>query len=111
MSLFAVHQSFLTAEQQAAACHAKGHARVLAVAGAGKTRMLIARIAWLLDEGAAAKRIRVLTYNREAADDFRHRLQSAIGASAVTVQTFHALGWKLLQRLMAQGKAPAWRLA
>lgn len=109
--LFAVHQSLLTPEQQAAACHAKGHARVLAVAGAGKTRMLIARIAWLLDEGAAAKRIRVLTYNREAADDFRHRLQSAIGASAVTVQTFHALGWKLLQRLMAQGKAPAWRLA
>ena len=111
MSFFAVHQSLLTPEQQAAACHAQGHARVLAVAGAGKTRMLIARIAWLLDQGAAAKRIRVLTYNREAADDFRHRLQSAIGASAVTVQTFHALGWKLLQRLMAQGKAPAWGLA
>ncbi len=111
MSLFAVHQSLLTAEQQAAACHAQGHARVLAVAGAGKTRMLIARIAWLLDQGATAKRIRVLTYNREAADDFRHRLQASIGASAVTVQTFHALGWKLLQRLMAQGKAPSWRLA
>lgn len=111
VSLFADHQSLLTPEQLAAACHAQGHARVLAVAGAGKTRMLIARIAWLLDQGAEAKRIRVLTYNREAADDFRYRLQSAIGANAVTVQTFHALGWKLLQRLMAQGKAPAWRLA
>lgn len=111
VSLFADHQSLLTPEQLAAACHAQGHARVLAVAGAGKTRMLIARIAWLLDQGAEAKRIRVLTYNREAADDFRHRLQSAIGANAVTVQTFHALGWKLLQRLMVQGKAPTWRLA
>ena len=111
MSLFALHQSQLTAEQLAAACHDQGHARVLAVAGAGKTRMLIARIAWLLDQGAEAKRIRVLTYNREAAEDFRHRLKAAIGVSAVTVQTFHALGWKLLQRLMAQGKAPTWRLA
>jgi len=111
VSFFTPHHTQLTTEQLAAACHAQGHARVLAVAGAGKTRMLIARIAWLLDQGAEAKRIRVLTYNREAADDFRHRLQLAIGSNGVTVQTFHALGWKLLQRLMAQGKAPAWRLA
>lgn len=95
----------------AAACHVRGHARVLAVAGAGKTRMLIARIAWLLDQGAEAKRVRVLTYNREAAEDFRRRLQASVGLTQVQVQTFHALGWRLLQRLMAQGVLPNWSLA
>lgn len=110
-AFFTPHAEVLTAEQKAAACHAHGHARVLAVAGAGKTRMLIARIAWLLDQGAEAKRIRVLTYNREAAEDFRQRLSSAIGANAVNVQTFHALGWRLLQSLMARGALPNWPLA
>ena len=101
----------LTPQQYAAACHEQGHARVLAVAGAGKSSMLIARIAWLLREGVSAKRIRVLTYNREAADDFRRRLDTQIGSLSLVVQTFHALGWKLLQRLMSSGHLPPWRLA
>lgn len=108
---FAAHQHLLTANQLEAACHAQGHARVLAVAGAGKTRMLIARIAWLLDQGVEDKRIRVLTYNREAADDFRLRLQRGVGANQLQVQTFHALGWRILQRLMTLGIAPKWSLA
>ncbi len=101
----------LTQEQLAAACHSQNHARVLAVAGAGKTRMLIARIAWLIDNDVSAKRIRVLTYNREAAEDFRRRMQEQLGSTEVTVQTFHALGWKLLQNLMHQKKLPNWTLA
>lgn len=108
---FAEHQRLLTPNQLEAACHAQGHARVLAVAGAGKTRMLIARIAWLLDQGVDDKRIRVLTYNREAADDFRVRLQEGVGQNQLQVQTFHALGWRILQRLMALGHLPKWPLA
>ncbi len=109
--IFPVVAQGLTPEQTAAACHPSGHARVLAVAGAGKTRMLIARIAWLLDAGMSAKRIRVLTYNREAAEDFRRRMQGQLGHTEVQAQTFHALGWKLLQRLMQQKHLPNWSLA
>jgi DNA helicase-2/ATP-dependent DNA helicase PcrA len=109
--IFPVVGHGLTQEQSAAACHIQGHARVLAVAGAGKTKMLIARIAYLLDEAVSAKRIRVLTYNREAAEDFRRRMQRELGSTDVVVQTFHALGWKLLQRLMQQKYLPSWSLA
>lgn len=109
--IFPVVGQGLTPEQSAAACHAQGHARILAVAGAGKTRMLIARIAWLFDGGISERRIRVLTYNREAAEDFRRRMQRELGHTAVVVQTFHALGWKLLQRLMQQKHLPNWTLA
>ncbi len=101
----------LTELQCQAACHADGHARVLAVAGAGKSSMLVGRIAWLLDQGISAKRIRVLTYNREAADDFRQRVEQRLGDFPVVVQTFHALGWKLLQQLGASGIVPNWGLA
>jgi len=111
LSFFPVIGQGLTPEQSAAACHAQGHARILAVAGAGKTRMLIARIGWLLDGGVSERRIRVLTYNREAAEDFRRRMQRELGHTAVVVQTFHALGWKLLQRLMQQKHLPNWTLA
>jgi len=110
-SKFHIVSQGLTPEQSAAACHLQGHARILAVAGAGKTRMLIARIGWLLDKGAVAKRIRVLTYNREAAEDFRRRMQADLGSTSVVVQTFHALGWKMLQRLMQQRQLPNWTLA
>lgn len=101
----------LTPQQRQAACHADGHARVLAVAGAGKSSMLVGRIAWLLDQGVSAKRIRVLTYNREAAEDFRRRITQKLGNIPLVVQTFHALGWKLLQSLGADGTLPSWSLA
>lgn len=101
----------LTAEQQAAALHAGGHARVMAVAGAGKSTMLMARIAHLLAQGVSPRRIRVLTYNREAAEDFRARLQQRLQVADVQVQTFHALGWRVLQRLAAMRQAADWPLA
>lgn len=108
---FAPFAQQLTPQQKTAACHQQGHARVLAVAGAGKSSMLVGRIAWLLDQGVPAKRIRVLTYNREAADDFRRRVEQKLGRLPLVVQTFHSLGWKLLQHLGADGTLPNWSLA
>lgn len=102
--------SRLTDEQVMAAQHHDGHARVLAVAGAGKTTLLMARVTWLLDAGVSPERIRLLTYNKEAAIEIEHRLQR-LGVSGVQTQTFHALGWRLLQRLMQQQQLPAYRLA
>lgn len=41
----------LTAEQQAVVAHERGHARVAAVAGAGKTTTMVARVLHLLARG------------------------------------------------------------
>ena len=72
---------------------------VLAGPGAGKTRVLVHRIAWLIrvrreDPG----RILALTYNRHAAVEVRRRLNDLIGDDArrVNVMTCHALAMRIL---------------
>lgn len=105
-------QARLTAEQLAAVQHKQGHARVLAVAGSGKTSLLIARVAWLCDLGVSPLRIRLLTYNREAAQELRSRMRSVAQLpAAIQVQTFHALSWRIMQRLMDMNLLPSWSLA
>ena len=59
----------LNDEQRRAATHAGGPLLVLAGAGTGKTRTLVARAAWLRAQGIPASRILLLTFTRRAADD------------------------------------------
>src|SRR5688572_19358094 len=59
-------QADLTPEQQAAVTHPGGPAIVLAGAGAGKTRVLCHRLAWLVEGGAAPAEVLALTFTREA---------------------------------------------
>lgn len=51
-----------------------GYQGGLFVVGSGKTTTLIARISWLVDQGADPARITALTFNRRAADDLLERL-------------------------------------
>jgi ATP-dependent DNA helicase RecQ len=72
---------------------------VLAGPGAGKTRVLVHRIAYLVRVRREDPRgILVLTYNRHAAAEIRERLRRLIGddAAFVTVLTCHALAMRLL---------------
>lgn len=72
---------------------------VLAGPGAGKTRVLVHRIAWLVRvRRADPAGILVLTYNRHAAAEVRRRLAALIGPQAglVTVSTCHALAMRLV---------------
>ena len=82
----------LTPEQRAAVTHPGGPAIVLAGAGAGKTRVLCRRLAWLVDGGASPDEILALTFTREAAVELRARAQEQLGRSHETlrVTTFHA---------------------
>ncbi|MCW4148275.1 ATP-dependent helicase [Halomonas sp. 18H] len=95
----------LTAEQQAVIHHDEGHARVAAVAGAGKTTTMAARVHYLLGSGVPPKRILVLMFNRSAREDFQRRLASMApsGQALPDVRTFHSLGHRLTQSLCRWG--------
>ncbi|WP_422101771.1 ATP-dependent helicase [Vreelandella sp.] len=102
----------LTAEQQAVVHHREGHARVAAVAGAGKTTTMAARVLHLLDSGVSSKRMLVLMFNRSAKDDFQRRLASMAppGQPLPDVRTFHSLGHRLTQSLCRWGALAPRRL-
>ena len=69
----------LLPEQQAAAAHRQGHARLLAGPGTGKTRTLVALIAGLIQDGTAcADEILCLTFTRAAAAGLRAKVAHAI---------------------------------
>lgn len=98
----------LTEEQQAVADHPGGHAKIIAVAGSGKTTALLHYIKNRLNAGVPAERMLVLMYNRSARENFEHRLQQLGCTPAPAVHTFHSLGYRLYQRMIASGHiAPA----
>lgn len=99
----AAHRRILTdlanPEQQAiVAAPLEGNHLVLAGPGAGKTKVIVHRVAWLLRECMVLpEAIMVLAYNRSAANEIRRRLWALVGADAagVAVQTLHGLAMRL----------------
>ena len=59
--------SELNEQQKIAACMANNHALILAGAGSGKTKTIIARAAYLISSGTPAHRIHILTFTRRSA--------------------------------------------
>lgn len=77
-----------------------GHMRVLAGAGSGKTRVLIHRIAWLVEvEGVSPQSILAVTFTNKAAGEMRGRLQPMLATpvDALWVGTFHAIAHRMLR--------------
>ncbi len=91
---------FLNREQQAAVEHGDGPLMVLAGAGTGKTRVLVHRIAHLVDTGADPRAILAVTFTNKAAGEMKTRLRALLGAraDAMWIGTFHATCAKLLRR-------------
>jgi ATP-dependent DNA helicase RecQ len=72
---------------------------VLAGPGAGKTKLIVHRVAYLLRVlRLPAESIIVLTFNRASAIEVRRRLFDLVGADAagVTVLTYHAMALRLM---------------
>ena len=73
---------------------------VLAGAGTGKTRVLVHRIARLVEAGTPPWEILAVTFTNKAAGEMRHRLREMLGeaADAMWIGTFHATCARLLRR-------------
>lgn len=90
----------LNDEQRNAVANPAQHLLVLAGAGSGKTRVLVHRIAWLLEaEQASPFSILAVTFTNKAAREMRGRIESLMGHSfgGMWVGTFHGLAHRLLR--------------
>lgn len=95
----------LDQSQRIAVEHSGSHARVLAPAGSGKTKVLVNRVIRLLNTGCSPEAILVLAFNKKAATQLEARLR-ALGVSVgrgpkdsgVWVATLNSFGNRVLQR-------------
>ena len=90
----------LNTAQRDAVAAAPGHALILAGAGSGKTRVLVHRIAWLIQaEGASPHSILAVTFTNKAAAEMRGRIEDLlqIPARGMWIGTFHGLAHRLLR--------------
>ncbi|MGH7457967.1 MAG: ATP-dependent helicase [Longimicrobiaceae bacterium] len=92
----------LNPEQRRAAVHFEGPMLVLAGAGSGKTRVLTARVAHLIEEyGVAPEAILSLTFTNKAAGEMRERVRRLLGGrepAGMWTGTFHSAGARILRR-------------
>jgi len=96
--------------QRYAACHAHGPMATLAGAGTGKTRVLVARVAWLIGSGhARPSEICALTFMNDSAREISERLEHALGArvaGAISVVHESPAGQRAAARLRRTLPAP-----
>jgi DNA helicase-2/ATP-dependent DNA helicase PcrA len=90
----------LNAQQLAAVTAPPGPALVIAGAGSGKTRTLIYRVAYLLEQGIPPERLLLLTFTNKAAQEMMRRTGELLGGdlSGLWGGTFHSIGNRILRR-------------
>ncbi|HEX7928498.1 MAG TPA: UvrD-helicase domain-containing protein, partial [bacterium] len=89
----------LNPEQRAAVTHTEGALMVLAGAGSGKTRVIAARIGYLVHtRKVPPTSILAVTFTNKAAREMLERVGKLMpSAERPTVCTFHAFGVRLLR--------------
>lgn len=89
----------LNPAQYEAVTTTEGPVLVVAGAGSGKTRTLVHRVAYLVQNGVAPEAILLLTFTRKAAQEMLSRAEELVGraCSRVSGGTFHSLAHILLR--------------
>jgi len=90
----------LNEQQYAAVTAPPGPSLVIAGAGSGKTRTLIYRVAYLLEQGIPAERILLLTFTNKAAKEMMRRVADLLGQELASLWggTFHSIGNRILRQ-------------
>ncbi len=91
----------LNPPQQEAVTHGEGPLLIFAGAGSGKTRVLTARIAYLIASHRVwPDRLLAVTFTNKAAREMRSRVEALVGEGAekMWVGTFHATAVRILRR-------------
>ncbi|CAM3694577.1 DNA helicase Rep [Rheinheimera salexigens] len=92
----------LNSQQNAAVHYISGPCLVLAGAGSGKTRVIINKIAYLIQQcNLSARHIAAVTFTNKAAREMRERISQQLPKTAtrgLTISTFHTLGLDILKK-------------
>jgi DNA helicase-2/ATP-dependent DNA helicase PcrA len=90
----------LNEEQLAAVQAGEGPVLIIAAAGTGKTRTLVYRVAWLVEQGVRGENILLLTFTNKAAAEMMERARERVGADALHGMwggTFHHVANRMLR--------------
>ena len=90
----------LNDKQREAVLYNDGPLLIIAGAGAGKTKTLTTKIAYLIEElNVSPYNILAITFTNKAAKEMKDRIDNLIGtvAKKIQVSTFHSFGLKLLR--------------
>ncbi|HDZ08632.1 DNA helicase II [Pseudohongiella sp.] len=99
----------LNDEQRRAVAAPPASMLVLAGAGSGKTRVLVHRIAWLMQtEGVSPHSIMAVTFTNKAAREMRSRIEELLThpPGGMWVGTFHGLAHRLLRMHWKEANLP-----
>ncbi|WP_392537497.1 DNA helicase II [Legionella sp. 227] len=99
----------LNERQREAVASPLGNTLVLAGAGSGKTKVLVSRIAWLIEEEHISSHgILAVTFTNKAAGEMKARLNSILSTPVLGlwVGTFHGLCHRLLRRHYKEANLP-----
>ncbi|MBI2483413.1 ATP-dependent helicase [Candidatus Uhrbacteria bacterium] len=98
------YASELNPEQWEVVRHGDGRCLVLAGAGSGKTRTVVYRVAYLLEQGVLPQEILLLTFTNKAAREMLERVETLLGRHPAGLWggTFHHIASRVLRRFAAQ---------
>ncbi len=94
------YKAELNPAQYQAVTTVDGPVLVVAGAGSGKTRTLVYRVAYLIEQGIPPESILLLTFTRKAAAEMLARAERLVGrrCAGVSGGTFHSLANEILRR-------------